>query len=117
MFCSYQSLSPCSLLRRSLQIGYTNFDFALVDSGGECGLWKREGHAFDDYTCGFEVGDAVFGAVSHEDGFGEELDQGAGVFRKPSAGGLIPIDDEAVGGVAFWADQLGFERAGKGAAG
>lgn len=77
----------------------------------------REGHAFDDDACGFEVGDAVVGAVSHEDGFGQELDEGAGVFRKPSSGGLIPIDDEAVGGVALGADQLGFERTGKGTAG
>ena len=28
------------------------------------------GEAFDDDAFGFEVGDAVVGAVSHEDGFG-----------------------------------------------
>ena len=56
------------------------------------------------------------GAVSHEDRFGEEPDVRTRLFREPAAGGLVPIDDEVVGGIALGADELVFERAGKGAA-
>ena len=46
------------------------------------GLGKDD--ALDDDAFGFEVGDAVVGAVSHEDGFGEEGDEGAGFFGEPA---------------------------------
>ena len=73
------------------------------------------GEAFDDDAFGFEVGDAVVGAVSHEDGFGEELEERAGVFGEPAVVGLVVVDHEVVGGVTLGADELGFEDAVKGA--
>ena len=69
----------------------------------------RQRDALDDDAFGFEVGDAVVGAVSHEDGFGEEGDEGAGVFGEPAADGLVVVDHEVVGGVALGADELGFK--------
>ena len=68
-----------------------------------------KGDALDDDALGFEVSDAVVGAVSHEDGFGEEGNEGARVVREPAVDGLVVIDDEVVGGVTFGADELGFE--------
>ena len=88
-------------------------DLGLVRGLGVGG--DREGEAFDDDAFGFEVGDAVVGAVSHEDGFGEELDERAGVFGEPAVVGLVVVDHEVVGGVALGADELGFEGAVKGA--
>ena len=73
------------------------------------------GEAFYDHAFGFEVSDAVVGAVSHEDGFGEELDEWAGVFGEPAVVGLVVVDHEVVGGVAPGADELVFEDAVKGA--
>lgn len=54
--------------------------------------------------------------MSHEDGLGEELDERAGLVREPAVGGLVPVDDEVVGGVALGADEWGLERAMKRAA-
>ena len=71
--------------------------------------------AFDDDPFGFEVGDAVVGAVSHEDGFGEEFDERVGVLGEPAIVRLIVVDHEVVGGVALGADELVFEGAVKGA--
>ena len=79
------------------------------------GLGKDD--ALDDDAFGFEVGDAVVGAMSHEDGFGEELDEWAGFVGEPAVDGLVVVDHEVVGGVAFGADEWGFEGTVKGAAG
>ena len=86
-------------------------DMQLVRGLGVRG--QREGEAFDDDAFSLEVGDAVVGAVSHEDGFGEELDERAGVFGEPAVVGLVVVDHEDVGGVALLADELGFEGAVK----
>ena len=53
--------------------------------------------------------------MSHEDGFGEELDEWAGVFGEPAVVGLVVVDHEVVGGVALGTDELSFEGAVKGA--
>ena len=53
--------------------------------------------------------------MSHEDGFGEKLDEWAGVLGEPAVVGLVVVDHEDVGGVALGADELGFEGAVKGA--
>ena len=53
--------------------------------------------------------------MSHEDGFGEELDERAGFVGEPAIVGLVVVDHEDVGGVALLADELGFEGAVKGA--
>jgi hypothetical protein len=79
------------------------------------GLGKDD--ALDDDAFGFEVGDAVVGAMSHEDGFGEELDEWAGFVGEPAVDGLVVVDDEVVGCVALGADEWGFEGTVKGAAG
>ena len=71
------------------------------------GLGKDE--ALDDDAFGFEVCDAVVGAVSHEDGLGEELDEWAGFIGEPAVHGLVVVDDEVVGGVTLGADELVFE--------
>ena len=76
-----------------------------------------KGDAFDDDALGFEVSDAVVGAVSHEDGFGEEGNEGAGVFGEPTVDGLVVVDHEVVGGVALGAEELGFEGTMEGTAG
>jgi len=78
------------------------------------GLGKDD--ALDNDALGFEVGDAVVGGVSHEDGFGEELDEWAGFVREPAVDGLVVVDDEVVGGVTFGADELGFEGSWEGRA-
>jgi hypothetical protein len=74
------------------------------------------GDAFDDDAFGFEVGDAVVGAVTHVDRLLEESDERAGGFRKPAVGGLVPVYGQVVGGVAFGAGerrlQPALERAG-----
>ncbi len=74
---------------------------------------QSECESFGDDAVGFEVGDAVVGAVSHEDGFGEELDERAGFVGEPAVVGLVVVDHEDVGGVALLADELGFEGAVK----
>ena len=80
------------------------------------GVWgDGVGEALDDDAFGFEVGDAVVGAMPHEDGFGEELDEGARVFGEPAVVGLVVVDHEVVGGVALGTDELVFEDAVKGA--
>ena len=73
------------------------------------------GEAFDDDAFGFEVGDAVVGTMSHEDGFGEELDEGARVFGEPAVVGLVVVDHEVVGGVTLGTVELVFEDAVEGA--
>ena len=81
-----------------------------------CRHGMGKGDAFDDDALGFEVSDAVVGAVSHEDGFGEEGNEGAGVFGEPTVDGLVVIGDEVVGDVTFGADELGFEGSREGTA-
>jgi hypothetical protein len=76
-------------------------------------MW--DGDAFDDDAFGFEVGDAVVGAVAHVDGFAKESDEGAGGFGEPAVVGLIPVDGEVVGGVAPGAGEWLLEDAGEGA--
>jgi len=94
-----------------------------LESFGWVGLLRRlcchglgEGDALDDDAFGFEVGDAVVGAMSHEDGFGEELDEGAGFVGEPAVDGLVVVDDEVVGCVALGADELVFEGSWEGRA-
>ena len=55
--------------------------------------------------------------MSHEDGFGEELDEWAGVFGEPAVVGLVVVDHEVVGGVALGTDELSFEGSMEGTAG
>lgn len=81
-----------------------------------CRQGLGRGDAFDDDPFGFEVCDAVVGAVSHEDGFAEELDEWAGFVGEPAVVGLVVVDHEVVGGVAFRADERGFKGSRKGAA-
>ena len=59
---------------------------SLVNFAGELRLRWWGDDAFYNYACGFEVRDTVAGAVSHEDGFGEELDKGAGLVGEPAIG-------------------------------
>ena len=81
---------------------------------GSAGLFRWVGEAFDDDAGGFEVGDAVVGAVAHEDGLAEESDEGAGFVGEPAAVGLVEVDDEVVGDVAFGTEDGGFEGAVEG---
>lgn len=55
--------------------------------------------------------------MSHEDGLGEELDEGTRLFWEPAVGGLIVVDHEVVRGVTFGADERSFEGAVEAAAG
>jgi hypothetical protein len=80
-------------------------------------LWELRGDAFDDDAFGFEVCDAVVGAVAHVDRLFEKRDEGARALRKPAIGGLIPVDGEVVGGVAFRADDGRVQPALEGAGG
>jgi hypothetical protein len=73
------------------------------------------GDAFDDDTFGFEVGDAVVGAVTHHDRLFEKGDEGAGGFGEPAVGGLVPVDGEVVGGVTLGAGEWLLEDTGEGA--
>jgi hypothetical protein len=73
------------------------------------------GDAFDDDTFGFEVGDAVVGAVTHHDRLFEKGDEGAGGFGEPAVGGLVPVDGEVVGGVTPGAGEWLLEDTGEGA--
>jgi hypothetical protein len=78
------------------------------------GLGKDD--ALDDDAFGFEVGDAMVGAMSHEDGFGEELNEWAGFVGEPAVDGLVVVDHKVVGGVALGANKLVFEGSWEGAA-
>ena len=79
--------------------------------------WLGCGDAFHDDAFGFEMGDAVVGAVTHVDRLLEKGDERAGGFGKPAVGGLVPVDREVVGGVAFRAGKGCFQPAMKGAGG
>jgi hypothetical protein len=79
--------------------------------GASAGLRLRGGYAFDDDTFGFEVGDAMVGAVTHVDRLLEKGDERSGGFGKPAVVGLIPVDGEVVGGIALWAGERCFEPA------
>ena len=74
-------------------------------------------YVFNDDAFGFKVSDAVVGAVAHHDGFLQERDERARGLGEPAVGGLILVDGEVVGGVAFGAGERGFEPAMKGAGG
>jgi hypothetical protein len=78
---------------------------------------SRKSNAFYDDAFGFEVGDAMVGAVTHHDRLFQKSDERAGGFREPAVVGLIPIDGEIVGGVAFGAGERGVEPALEGARG
>jgi hypothetical protein len=80
-------------------------------------LWLRRSDAFDDDAFGFEVSDSVVGAVAHVDRLFEERDKRAGAFGEPAVGGLIPVDGEIVGDVAFGTEDWGFEPTLEGAGG
>jgi hypothetical protein len=77
--------------------------------GWESGL--RCDDAFDDDAFGFEVGDAVVGAVAHHDRFFEKGDERARGFGEPAVVGEVPVDGEVVGDVAFGAGERCFEPA------
>src|ERR1700678_4433266 len=66
---------------------------------------------FDYDSSGFKVRHLMVSAVSHEDGLTEEGDEGAGLIREPSIGGLVPIDDQVVGHIAFGAEKRCFQPA------
>jgi hypothetical protein len=74
-------------------------------------LRRGWGDAFDDDAFGFEVGDAVAGAVTHHDRFFQERDERAGGLGEPAVVGLVPVDGEVVGGVALGAGERGFKPA------
>ncbi len=74
-------------------------------------LRRGWGDAFDDDAFGFEVSDAVVGAVAHHDCLFEKGDERAGGLGEPAVVGLVPVDGEVVGGVAFGAGEGRFEPA------
>lgn len=55
--------------------------------------------------------------MAHEDRLFEEGDEGARGLGKPAVGGLIPVDGQVVGGVAFGADEWRVEPALEGSGG
>ena len=79
------------------------------------GLGKDD--ALDDDAFGFEVGDAVVGGVAHEDRLLEEGDKRARGLGEPAVGGLIPVDGEIVGDIAFGTEDWCFEPTLEGAGG
>ena len=79
--------------------------------------WVGREDAFDYDAFGFKVGDAMVGAVTHVDCLLEKSDEWPGGFREPAVVGLIPVDGEVVGGVAFGAGERSFQPALKGSTG
>lgn len=75
------------------------------------------GDAFDDDAFGFEVGDAMVGAVARHDRLFQEGDERAGGLGEPAVGGLVPVDGEVVGRVALGTGEWCFEPALEGAGG
>jgi len=75
------------------------------------------GDAFDDDAFGFEVSDAVVGAVTHVDRFLQEGDEGARALRKPVVRGLIPVDGQVVSNVALGTEEWGLKPALEGSCG
>ncbi len=75
---------------------------------GDFLLRRGWGDTFDDNAFGFEVSDAVVGAVAHHDRFFEEGDERARGLGEPAVVGEVPVDGEVVGGVAFGAGEPGF---------
>ncbi len=61
------------------------------------------GVAGDDYAVGFEVGDAVVGGVAEHDGFAKHLEMAAGFVFEVAGDGVVVVEDEYVGGLAFGA--------------
>ena len=59
--------------------------------------------AGDDYTVGFEVGDAVVGGVAEHDGLAEHLEMAARFVGEVAADGVVVVEDEDVGGLALGA--------------
>jgi len=84
--------------------------------GGSVSGFGRD-YTFDDDALGFEVGDAMVGAVTHVDCLLEQVDERSRCLRKPAVRGLIPVDGEVVGSVAFGAGKRGFQPALKGSTG
>jgi len=64
--------------------------------------WR--GEALDDDSGGFEVGNLMVGTVSHEDRLSQKGDKGTGLLWEPPANGLVPINDQVIGHVAFGAE-------------
>lgn len=52
--------------------------------------------------------------MAHEDRLLQKGDEGARGFGKPAVGGLVPVDDEVIGGVALGAGDGVLEGAGEG---
>ena len=75
------------------------------------------GVALDDHAFCLEVSYAVVVSVSEHDGLFQHADQGLGAFFEPAIVGLVIVDDEAVGGVALWADERAVEEDGERSAG
>jgi hypothetical protein len=73
--------------------------------------------AFYDDAFGFEVGDSVVGAVAHVDRLFKKGDERARGLGEPAVGGLIPVDGEVVGDVAFGTEDGRVEPALEGAGG
>ncbi len=78
---------------------------------------RRLCDAFYDDAFGFEVSDPVVGAVAHVDRLFKKGNERAGGLGEPAVGGLIPIDGQVVGGVAFRADDGRVQPALEGAGG
>jgi hypothetical protein len=57
----------------------------------------------DDDAVRLEVGDPVVGAVALEDGFAEDSEMAPGFVREVAADGVVIVDHEGVGGLAFGA--------------
>lgn len=61
------------------------------------------------------MSDLMICAVTHEDGLAEEHDESARLIGKPAISGLVPVDDQVVAHVAFWAEDGCFQPAREGA--
>lgn len=59
----------------------------------------------------------MVGGVTHHDRLFEKSDERAGGFGEPAVVGLIPIDGEVVGGVAFGTGERSLQPALEGAGG
>ena len=72
--------------------------------------WSRTFYNVFDYDAfGFEVGDAVVGAVTHVDRFFQKRDERARGLGEPAVGGFVPVDGEVIGGIALGTGEGRFE--------
>src|ERR1700677_1989969 len=85
-----------------------------ADTGTDAGNWERSriavllawrGEALDDDSGCFEVRYLMVGTVSHEDRLSQKGDKGTGLLWEPPANGLVPINDQVIGHVAFGAED------------